>query len=409
MRSSAPTKRLASRRPMLFLALLLASVAIFAGCGSSSNDSPGGGGEGGKFKIALIQSYSGNEWQDAATNLIIGLTKTKPWSEKVEFDHQIAGSDPQKQSKIITDEVSSGADALIVYPISPTAINAAERKACDQGLIVVNYDSWTTEPCSYNIHADIEEMARSRAKWVAQHLHGKGEIAEISGVPGTTFNTVHEETVDDVLSEYPEIKLVARSNGEWSQPGARDAIANIISAHPNIEGVIAQIGCWGAIEKLIDLGHEAIPCAGDMSTGHLRMMLPKGKTPESIGLPSQGASESTYEGALAFLQAYNILAGGEKAEEERCHETIFPPHEVTNKDVVLGENEKVIGNVYGPDHQPKVEPGFLADFYSPLVGQGLNAALTGASDEISTPAPPEKVGGDDTIDGVSDGDSCLLP
>jgi hypothetical protein len=77
--------------------------------------------------------------------------------------------------------------------------------------------------------------------------------------------------------------------------------------------------------------------------------------------------------------------------------------------VVLGENEKVPGNVYGPDHQPKVEPGFLADFYSPLVGQGLNAALTGASDEISKPKPPEKVGGDDTIDGVSDGDSCLLP
>ncbi len=229
MTSETATKRL-TRRFMLLAALLVACAATLAACGSSGSSSGTSGG--GKFKIALIQSYSGNEWQNASTNLIIGLSKTAPWSEKVEFDHQIAGTDPQKQSKIITDEVSAGADALIVYPISPTAINTAIRKACEQNVIVVNYDSWTEEPCSYNIHADIQKMGAERAEFVAEALNGKGKIAEISGVPGTTFNTVHEEAVEEVLKKYPEIELVARANGEWAESGAREAIAKLIIRPP---------------------------------------------------------------------------------------------------------------------------------------------------------------------------------
>lgn len=406
MTSATAAKRL-THRFVLLTALLVACAATLAACGSSGGSSETSGG--GKFKIALIQSYSGNEWQNASTNLIKALTKTAPWSEKVDFDHQIAGTDPQKQSKIITDEVSAGADALIVYPISPTAINTAIRKACDQGVIVVNYDSWTEEPCSYNVHADIQKMAAERAEFVAEALDGKGKVAEISGVAGTTFNTVHEEAVDEVFQKYPGIELVAREDGEWAQSGAREAIAKLISAHPDIEGYVAQIGCWGGTQKLQDLGHEPLPCGGDMATGHLRMMLPKGEIPQAIGLQSQGSSESTFTGALAFLQAYNMLEGGEEAAEKRCHETIISPSEVTNETVSLGEDQKKAGNVYGPDHKPEVNPEFLADFYSPLVGQGLEASLKGVSDQISKPTEPEEVSGDDKIDGVAKGGSCLVP
>ncbi len=406
--SSTLPKR-STHRLLMIPVLLVAFSAIFAACGSSGGSSGTSGGGTGKFRIALVMSYSGNEWQNASTNLIKALTKTPPWSEKVEFDLQIAGTDPQKQSKLITDEVSSGSDAIIVYPISPTAINTAERKACEREIIVINYDSWTTEPCSYNIHADIQKMATTRAKFVAEAVHGKGKVVEISGVPGTTFNTVHEEAVDEVLKEYPEIELVARENGEWSQPGAREAIAKLISAHPDLNGVITQLGCWGATQKLMDLGHKPLPCGGDMSTGHLRMMLPKGETPESIGLPSVGSSESTFTGALSFLQAYNMLVGGQEAVEKRCHETVITPHEATNETVSLGEDEKKPGNVFPPSYKPEISPEFLADFYSPLVGQGIKASLGGVSDQISKPAPPEEVGGDNTIDGVAEGKNCLVP
>jgi ribose transport system substrate-binding protein len=393
----------------LACAAALAALALGA-CGSDeeSSDSAGGGGD--KFKIALIQSYSGNDWQNASANLVKALAQTPPYKDKVEFDHQIAGTDPQKQSKLITDEVSAGADALVIYPISPTAINTAVKKACDQGVIVVNYDSWTEEPCSYNVHVDVQKLAKARADWLAEYLDGEGKIAEIIGVAGTAFDTIHQKSVDEALKAHPGIELVAREEGFWSQPGARDAITKIISAHPDLDGFIAQVGCWGGTQKLLSMNKDMLPCAGDVAMGHLRMMLKEGSTAGAIGLPSVAGSETTFTGALAFLQAYNMLEGGDEAKEQRCHETIIDPIVYANEDLKVGDDPKRIGNVYPEEHVPSVPPGFFANFYSPLVGQGLNASLSGTPDQLEKPTAPEKTGGDDKIDGIAEQqDACLVP
>jgi ribose transport system substrate-binding protein len=391
--------------------LLLALPLLVAACGSDEEASGGGGDGGDKLQIGLIQSYSGNDWQNSAANLVKAVAATPPYSGTVELSHQIAGTDPQKQSKLITDEVSAGADALVLYPVSPTAINTAVRKACDQGVTVVSYDSWTTEPCSYNIISSGRDLAEARVTWLADHLKGKGQIAEIIGVAGTAFDTIHQEEVDRSLEDYPGIEMVAREEGFWSQPGARDAITKIVSAHPDLDGFIAQVGCWGATEKLLDEGHEPLPCAGADSMGHLRMMLPKGEDPAAIGLPSVAATINTYIGALAFMQAVELVEGGEEAAEERCHETINDPKVWTNADLQVGTDPTKPGTVFPSDSSPNVPPGVVADFYSPLVGQGVNAVLTGKSDQIAEPTGPVKARGDDTIDGLAEGDgrNCTLP
>lgn len=399
-------------KPFALAACLAVGIAsIAAGCGGGDSEG-GGSGEGGdQLRIALIQSYSGNDWQNASANLIKAVAATPPWNEEVEFVHHIAGTDPQKQSKLITDEVSAGTDAIILYPISPTAINAAVRKACEQDVLVVSYDSWTEEPCSYNIHVDVQQLATQRAEWLIEHLGGEGKIAEIIGVAGTAFDTIHQDAVDEVLSENPDIELAAREEGAWSQPGARDAITKIVSAHPDLDGYIAQVGCWGATEKLLSTGEDVLPCAGDVAMGHLRMMLPRNSDVDgAIALPSLAGSETTFTGALAFLQAYNMLQGGDEAREERCHETIIDPIIYGNDDLEVGDDPTQIGNVYPVDHVPSVPPGFFANFYSPLVGQGLNASLSGNSDQLQEPEQPERTAGDDEIDGIAgQQDACLVP
>jgi ribose transport system substrate-binding protein len=403
--------RLSVRRSVWSIAacavVALGAVGV-AGCGGS--DDNGGGSGGDKVKIALIQSYSGNDWQNASANLVKALAASPQFKDKIEFEHHIAGTDPQKQSKLITDEISAGADALVLYPISPTAINPAVKKACEQDVIVVSYDSWTEEPCSYNVHVDVQKLAAARADWLAKHLKGRGNVAEIIGVAGTAFDTIHQKSVDEALKKYPNIKLIAREEGMWSQPGARDAITKIISAHPDLDGFIAQVGCWGSTEKLLQLGKQMLPCAGDVAMGHLRMMLPKGSTDGAIGLPSVAGSETTFTGALAFLQAYTLATGGEEAKKERCHETIIDPIVYENKDLKVGDDPTRIGNVYPTDHVPSVPPGFFANFYSPLVGQGLNASLSGTPDPVGKRQPPQRTAGDDKVDGIADKqDACMVP
>lgn len=404
LRSTEGRSRATLRPHLLAFAAVAVAVALSAAaCGGDGDATEASDQK--TFKISLIQSYSGNDWQNASANLARAVAQTPPYDGLVELDHQIAGTDPQKQTQLMAEAISAGADALVIYPINPTALNTVVKEACEKGVIVVTYDSWVTEPCSYNVHNDPLEMGRARATWLAEHLGGKGKVAEIIGVAGTTFDSLHQEGVDEALKKFPDIELVAREEGFWSQPGARDAIQKLVAAHPDLDGFIAQVGCWGATEQLISLGSKALPCAGDTANGHLRMMLPAGTESGAIGLPSIGVSETTYTGALAFMQAVKLLQG-----EERCHETMIPPIVYRNEDLKVGDDASEFGTVYGSKHVPTVPDGFFVNFYSPLVGQGINASLAGIADPIHESKPSEMVAGDDTPDGVSEKqDACLVP
>ena len=92
----------------------------------------------GKFPVYLSMSYVGNGWQSQATNMISAMAKY--YSDKIDLHIQVAGPVAQRQIQQIDSMVQAGAKAIIVYPISPTALNAAIKNACDKGVVVFAYD-----------------------------------------------------------------------------------------------------------------------------------------------------------------------------------------------------------------------------------------------------------------------------
>jgi len=69
--------------------------------------------------------------------------------------------------------VQAGAEAIVIFPISPTALNQVVKNACDKGVKVFAYDAEITEPCAYNISIDQEEAGRVTAEWLVKKL-GEG-------------------------------------------------------------------------------------------------------------------------------------------------------------------------------------------------------------------------------------------
>src|SRR4029450_7034222 len=107
--------------------------------------------------------------------------------------------------------VQAGAQAIVIFPISPTALNAAVKNACDKGVLVFAYDAEIPEPCAYNISIDQEEAGRVTAEWLVKKLNGKGNIIAITGVPGTSVDTLRTKAAKEVFAKHPEIKILARS------------------------------------------------------------------------------------------------------------------------------------------------------------------------------------------------------
>src|SRR6478736_2238373 len=86
-----------------------------------------------KYKVYLDMSYSGNIWQAAAANGIKALASTPPYDKLIDFKTVISGTDVQKQISDLQSMIAAGANAIILYPLSPAALNRVIQQASKKG------------------------------------------------------------------------------------------------------------------------------------------------------------------------------------------------------------------------------------------------------------------------------------
>lgn len=342
----------------------------------------------GKYKVYLSMSYVGNDWQTEAANMVKAMAQTPALKDKVDLEVQVAGTDAQKQIQQINSMVQAGAKAIVIYPISPTALNRAIRNACAKGVVVAAYDSEVTEPCAHNIAIDQHEAGRVTAEWLAKTLNGKGNIVLMNGVPGTSVDRERTEAAKQVFAKYPGIHIVAEGTGMWSQATAKTELSKILATNGwnKIDGLWMQVGCFTAVSMQLDAGipdNKIRPCAGESSNGHRVQMLPAGSVKGSgsyraLGFPSISYGSPPYSGALALKLAVGKLEGQD-----------FPQHVTLKLPLVdtAGSKRCEKGTIdelkagcsaFPPERVP---PGWFADIFSPQTSEvGFNAALTGKPD-----------------------------
>lgn len=345
-----------------------------------------------KAKIFLSMSYIGNDWQAEAANMVKAMATHKSMADKVDLQVQVAGPSAQKQIQQINSMVQAGAKAIIVYPISPTALNGAVKNACAKGVIVVAYDSIISEPCAYNVHIDQRKWGVESAEWLVAKLGGKGRVVMITGVPGTTVDTLRNEGAKEVFAKNPGIEVVAEANGMWSQAVARTELSKILATKPwdQIDGLWMQAGCYTANSMQSEAGtadDKLLPCAGESSNGGRIQMLPVGTevdgangTYRPMGAQRWSSGSQNFTGALALKLAVAKLEGKEIPALTDVAQNI-----VTNENVNLCKEgtwaEMKAGcNVFQPAIIPN--PGWFASIYSEETPEvGLNAALVGQAED----------------------------
>src|SRR6516164_8903339 len=193
-----------------------------------------------KFKIFLSMSYTGNDWQSENANMLQAMAKTKTYRDKVDLQVQVAGANAQVQSQQINSMVQAGANAIVVFPISPTGINNAVKAACSKGVIVIAYAADIDEPCAYIVTIDEKQVGPITAQWLVDELHGKGRIVLVTGVAGTSVDADRTNGAKSIFAKYPDIKIIAEVNGNWSQPTARQELAKVVATHgwDGIDGLL---------------------------------------------------------------------------------------------------------------------------------------------------------------------------
>lgn len=341
-----------------------------------------------KYKIFLSMSFIGNDWQAEAANMVKAMAAYSSMADKVDLQVQVAGPNAQRQIQQINAMVQAGAQAIVIFPISPTALNQVVKNACDKGVKVFAYDAEITEPCAYNIHIDQEEAGRVTAQWLVDQLGGKGDIIAITGVPGTSVDDQRTKAAKEVFAKYPDIHIVGEAVGMWSQAAARTELSKILATRTwdDIDGLWMQVGCFTANSMQLEAGKttaDLLPCAGEGSNGGRVQMLPEGTEVEGaaspyapLGAPRISYASPPYSGALALKLAVAALEGKDVPKL-----TILPLPVVTSETIKLceegtWEEMKAGCNAFKPALVSN--PGWFASIFSDQTPEvGLNAALVG--------------------------------
>src|SRR4030081_4022009 len=204
------------------------------------------------YKVFLDMSYSGNTWQAAAANGIKALAATPPYDKMIEFKTIISGTDVQRQISDIQSMIAAGAKAIILYPLSPTALNRVIHQACSKGIVVFTYDSTVTEPLAYNVSNITARYGANTAQWMVNKLGGKGEIIFNHGVAGTAVTKTNDEKAYAIFKKYPGIKIVGDFYGNWNDATSQEEVSKILASHPNVDGIWTVDGTYGSLQAVIN-------------------------------------------------------------------------------------------------------------------------------------------------------------
>lgn len=386
-------------RWMGLTALVAAAVLALAGC-ASGGGAAGGEGDaaasdcvpeggkapraGGKYIVYMSALNIGNAWQEEAANLGTAVAKMKPYSDCVEVRKELTDPDPQAQISQIQSMVAAGADAIVTYPLSPTAINAAYRDACSQGVTVVSYDATVTEPCVYNVSylTSIPEgsehpfMGYNAMEGLVELLGGSGDIIFAHGIVGTSTDNIHYNSAKAAMKQHADVKIITETTGLWDSAQQQKETAKALASFPKVDGIWCGYGESGCL-KALKAGGKEIPVSGETSQ-YFREQLLAGWPGISIGSPPA-------QGGIGMKLALAVLLEG----ADGIPLDIEVPYKI-----VTGDNVKVCEedtytegcNVFPPG---TVEDEETADIFNEMLPEAsLKSSQTGEAPESIDEAEP---------------------
>ncbi|MBZ9965747.1 sugar ABC transporter substrate-binding protein [Mesorhizobium sp. BR1-1-2] len=325
-----------------------AVAATLLGLGTSSANAQD------TYKVFLNMSYSGNTWQASAANGIKALASTPPYDKQVEFKTIISGTDVQKQISDLQSMIAAGANAILLYPLSPTALNRTIKQACDQGVVVFTYDSTVTESCAHNVSNITARYGANTAQWMVNQMGGKGELIFNHGVAGTTVTKTYDEQAYGVFKKYPDIKIVGDFYGNWNDATSQEEVAKILAAHPNVDGIWTVDGTFGSLQAVINSRPDKlVVIAGQSNNGYRLAMADPAM--QAKGLKGVSSSAGPAVGGYAFKLMMEVVTGKKKLTANNIE---YPLPWVEPQDVKLCQGETFVDgcNTFPAD---KVPPLFI--------------------------------------------------
>jgi ribose transport system substrate-binding protein len=304
-----------NKSPQLLAVAAVCLAATFSsGCGKSESKAPSApGGNQTKsvdhtYTIGMSQCNLGEPWRVQMNADIAAAAAQHPEIKMVFKDAQ---NNVLQQRGQVEEFVSAKVDLLIISPKEAQPLTEPVAHALAAGIPVIVLDRrllGTNFTCF--IGANNKQIGKAAGQWIAQTLHGKGNMVELMGLQTSTpSQDRHSGFLEGTAGS--EIKIIFQADMEWLEPKARNEMESALSRFDNIDLVFAHNddGAHGAYlaaqaagreKKMKFVGIDALP-------------------QEGIAYVKQGILDATFQyptgGNEAIDTALKILHGQEPPKE----------------------------------------------------------------------------------------------
>ncbi len=304
--------------------------ALLAGCGnssSSSSESDGGqtssgsassssaesGGE--KYKIALSNSYMGNDWRQLMIKTAQIVAEKDPYADKVQLDVVNCENTAEAQSASIDALVEEGYDAILIEASSPTALIPSIQRAQEAGIVIVTFDNTVEADGVYRVSTDLADLSTAWAEWLCVQCGDGANIIVDTGIAGSTSGNTMYEAAMAVFEEH-NINVVSEFASEYADGVGQEQIASVLAANDDVDGVYSLCYANTVYNAFTDAGRELVPTTSfNSNIGHITAY--DNQMDVLIGQNTPGL------GAEALKVAVDVLDGKEVPQETLIQAALF--------------------------------------------------------------------------------------
>ncbi|HYL74590.1 MAG TPA: substrate-binding domain-containing protein [Bryobacteraceae bacterium] len=147
-----------------------------------------------------------------------------------------------RQMQIVDSMLAQHVDGLAVAAAERKALNRSLDRAAELGIPVTVFDSGVDSTNYMTFLATNNyEGGKMGARELARLVGGAGKVAMVMHAPGSASTMDRERGFEDVMkAEFPKIEIVARQFSMSNPSKGMAAAENILSAHPDLNGIFAS-------------------------------------------------------------------------------------------------------------------------------------------------------------------------
>lgn len=216
----------------------------------------------------------------------------------------------ETQASQVEDFITRGVDLLIINPVDSDAIGTSVM-ACNEANIPVITVTRASNAGTVVQHLDIDnkEAGRLYADQLLKDLDGKGKVAILEGIAGSSSAIEREEGFVDALKG-SEVEVVTSLTANYSREEGATVTEDILQSNPELDAIYAHNDemALGAVRAVAAAGRSAeIKIYGIDATDDALVAVENGEMAATVQQQPDLQIETALENAIKYL-------GGETLE-----------------------------------------------------------------------------------------------